>query len=75
MRFERVVDAPHTGDTALRVSGVGLGTAGLGENGDSARSGRLDREGQARDAAADYQEVAGQLRIMPHQVASGAPAG
>ena len=62
MRFERVVNAPHAGDAALRVGGVGLGTAGLGENGDGAGFGRLDREGQARDAAADYQEVAGQLR-------------
>src|ERR1019366_10701542 len=36
VRFERVVNAPHAGDAALRIGGVGLGTAGLGENGDSA---------------------------------------
>ena len=27
VRFERVVDAPHAGDAALRVGGVGLGAA------------------------------------------------
>src|SRR5271170_3643979 len=70
MRFEGVVDAPHAGDAALRVRGVGLGAAGLGQHGDAANLGRLEGEGQASDAAADYQEVAEQLRVMPHQVAS-----
>ena len=68
MRFERVVDAPYARDAALRVGGVGLGAAGLGQHGDAADLGRLEREGQAGDAAADYQEVAEQLRVMPHQV-------
>ena len=67
MRFERIVHAPHARNAALRVRGVGLGAAGLCEHGDGANLGRLEGEGQACDAAADYQEVAEQLCVMPHQ--------
>src|SRR5271156_6867589 len=70
MRFEGVVDAPHAGEAALPVRGVGLGAAGLGQHGDASYLGLLEGEGQGADAADDYQEVAEQLRVMPHQVAS-----
>ena len=58
VRLERVVDAPYAGDSALRVGGVGLVARGLGQHRDGAGLGRLDREHQSGDTAADNQVVA-----------------
>jgi hypothetical protein len=43
--------------TPLRIHGVSLGTAALGEDGHRALTGSLQGKGEARDAAAEHQEV------------------
>ena len=58
VRLERIIDAPHARDSALRVGGVGLVAGRLGQHRDAADSGGLDREDHAGDAAANYQAVA-----------------
>src|ERR1700674_5853028 len=51
VRLEGIVDAPHAGDSALRVGGVRLVARGLGQYRDGASLGSLDREDQSGDAA------------------------
>ena len=63
VRLEGVIDAPHARDSALRVIGVGLGAAGLGENGDRAGFRGGEGEHQARDSAADYEIVGAELAL------------
>src|SRR5262249_8934521 len=58
------VNAPHTGDSALRISGVGFGASGLGQNRYSSGLSRPNRVHEARNTAADNQKVT--LKIAPH---------
>jgi hypothetical protein len=48
----------YTGDAALGVVGVGIIVAFLGDHDDAPVTGGVDREGKARDAAADDEKVA-----------------
>jgi hypothetical protein len=56
--FERVVDAPDTGNSALRIRGISLVTGGFSENRDGANAGCFDCEEQPGNAAANDQEIA-----------------
>ncbi len=58
VRLERIVDAPHARDSALRVGGIGLVAGRLGQHRNAANRRGLDREDQPGDTAADYEEVA-----------------
>jgi len=57
MRLEGVLRAPDRGDAALRVGGVALVGAILGEDGHAPGVGDAERERQPRDAAADDEIV------------------
>jgi hypothetical protein len=58
VRLEAVFRAPHRGDTTLRVAAGALGQAVLGDEDDAACAGALQSAGEARDAAAQDQELA-----------------
>ena len=56
--LEGVLRAPHRGDAALSERGVADREAILGEQRDGAALGRLEREEETGDAAADHERVA-----------------
>jgi hypothetical protein len=62
--FEAVVGGEDSGDSALRVSGVGLGPPTLVKHGDGPMPGRLQREREAGDARPEDEEI----MLLPHQV-------
>jgi hypothetical protein len=58
VRLERVARVEHRRDAALRPVRVRVREASLGHDDHLAVLGRLEREGQARDAAPQHQEIA-----------------
>ncbi len=59
-----VVVAERDGDAALRVAGIALGRFGLGQNQDAADGRERNRRPQPGDAAADDDEIRGEMHAV-----------
>jgi hypothetical protein len=67
---EGVGGVEHRRDPALRPGGVGVGPPALGDDRHLAVGRRAEREGEARDAAPQYEEIRGVAHGCPGRYAS-----